>query len=98
MNNYLKSRGIKLATDGKTEYTDSPSWNAKSVYFYDADENILEFIARYNLKENTTDKEFCAQKHILNVSEIGIAVSDTQKLVDEIHRHTGLIENEVIDF
>uniref|UniRef100_A0AC34GWI0 VOC domain-containing protein n=1 Tax=Panagrolaimus sp. ES5 TaxID=591445 RepID=A0AC34GWI0_9BILA len=86
---FLPSRGIPLVTNGKDQYTEHKDWNAKSVYFYDADENILEFIARYNLKNefSTNDTSFDIDKHLINISEIGIAVENTQNLVEKLQQN-----------
>ncbi len=54
-----------------------PNWNAHSLYFKDPVGNIVEFIARHNLK-NATDREFSARS-ILELSEIGVTVTDLQK-------------------
>lgn len=48
----------------------SESWNSDSVYFKDAAGNVLEFIARHNLK-NAVDGDFDSRQ-ILNISEIGL--------------------------
>ena len=56
------------------EIADFDSWKAKAFYFKDNNENILEFIARYNLKDNYT-KPFGSDA-ILSISEIGIVVDD----------------------
>lgn len=58
------------------------SWNAKSVYFYDNNNNILEFIARFDLK-NSTDKPFDISS-IQSISEIGIVTDDPIKLADKL--------------
>lgn len=50
--------------------TNFENWNANSVYFYDADGNILEFIARHDL-DNAATEQFNSNQ-ILNVSEFGI--------------------------
>ena len=50
--------------------TNFENWNANSVYFYDADGNILEFIARHDL-DNATTTQFNSNQ-ILNISEFGI--------------------------
>lgn len=55
--------------DGRDEFA-SENWNSHSVYFKDAAGNVLEFIARHNLK-NAVDGYFNSG-HILNVSEIGL--------------------------
>jgi catechol 2,3-dioxygenase-like lactoylglutathione lyase family enzyme len=56
-------------TDGNDEFA-SASWNSHSIYFKDAAGNVLEFIARHNLK-NTVESDFDSRQ-ILNVSEIGL--------------------------
>lgn len=75
--------------NGNDIYVDFPDWNAKSVYFYDAEENILEFIARHNLDEPTNDATFTSN-HIKRISEIGIAVSDTEGFAKKVKENTGL--------
>ena len=52
----------------------SESWNSNSVYFKDVAGNVLEFIARHNLK-NAVEGEFDGSQ-ILNVSEIGLPSED----------------------
>lgn len=49
---------------------DFETWNANSVYFFDTDGNLLEFIARQDLN-NEESSEFNSNQ-ILNISEIGI--------------------------
>lgn len=65
------SNRIPLLYDetGKDEF-DSENWNSHSVYFKDAAGNVLEFIARHNLK-NGAEGEFDSAQ-ILNISEIGL--------------------------
>jgi len=58
---------------GKDDF-DSDNWNSHSVYFKDAAGNVLEFIARRNLK-NAVEGEFNSGQ-ILNVSEIGLPSED----------------------
>ena len=54
---------------GKEDF-ESENWNSHSLYFKDAAGNILEFIARHNLK-NAVDSDFDGSQ-ILNVSEVGL--------------------------
>lgn len=68
---------------------------SKSVYFHDAEENILEFISRYNLKDSTKD-DFFDTKHILNVSEIGVAVEDNTKFAEVLKEHFGRFFKEIL--
>ncbi|UKJ08137.1 VOC family protein [Solitalea lacus] len=50
------------------------NWNARSIYFFDPVGNIVEFIVRFNLK-NEVSEVFSANS-LLSLSEIGIIVSD----------------------
>lgn len=55
---------------------DFKSWNAKAFYFYDNNQNIVEFIARFGL-DNNSGKPFDGSS-IFSISEIGI-VTDNAK-------------------
>ena len=66
---------------GKDEF-DSESWNSHSIYFKDAAGNVLEFIARHNLK-NAVEGEFDSSQ-ILNVSEIGLPSEDVIGWANEL--------------
>ncbi len=82
---WAKSRFTLIIDADNSIVTDFENWNASAVYFYDNNNNILEFIARYDLS-NTTDQAFGVSS-ILSISEIGI-VADAplelaEKLVDE---------------
>ncbi|MBK9924117.1 MAG: hypothetical protein IPP66_02395 [Anaerolineales bacterium] len=68
-------------TEGGDEFV-SESWNSQSIYFKDAVGNILEFIARHNLK-NAVFGEFDSDQ-ILNVSEIGLSSDDVIALANEL--------------
>ncbi|HLO16477.1 MAG TPA: hypothetical protein VK206_16715 [Anaerolineales bacterium] len=85
---WISSR-IPLLRDenGKDEIA-SESWNSNSVYFKDAAGNVLEFIARHNLK-NAINEDFDSQQ-ILNVSEIGLASEDVVGLANELCTRLGL--------
>ncbi|MEP7135877.1 MAG: hypothetical protein ABI904_13180 [Chloroflexota bacterium] len=79
---WISSR-IPLLHDetGRDEF-DSDSWNSNSVYFKDAAGNVLEFIARHNLK-NAVSGEF-DRNQILNVSEIGLPSEDVIAFANEL--------------
>ena len=83
------SERISLLRDenGKDEFN-SESWNSDSVYFKDAAGNVLEFIARHNLK-NPAGKDFDS-KQILNVSEIGLSSENVIELANEICKSLNL--------
>jgi catechol-2,3-dioxygenase len=77
------SKRIPLLHDetGKNEF-DSESWNSHSVYFKDTAGNVLEFIARHNLK-NAVVGDFDSRQ-ILNVSEIGLPSEDVITFANEL--------------
>lgn len=73
---WLKER-VKILKNGSDEVVDFPAWNAESIYFYDADGNIVEFIARKNLPYDT---EVPFDSHqLIEISEIGVATSDFEE-------------------
>jgi catechol 2,3-dioxygenase-like lactoylglutathione lyase family enzyme len=61
---------VPLLTDEGAEIVDFEDWNAKAIYFYDNNGNIVEFIARMDL-DNASAAPFDASA-ILSVSEAGI--------------------------
>jgi hypothetical protein len=79
---WIASR-VPLLSDetGKDEF-ESKTWNSHSVYFKDAAGNVLEFIARHNLK-NAVEDEFDSSQ-ILNVSEIGLPSEDVISWANEL--------------
>jgi len=85
---WISSR-IPLLCDesGKDEFA-SESWNSHSIYFKDAAGNVLEFIARHNLKE-AVDGDFDSQQ-ILRVSEIGLPSEDVMGLANELCRRLNI--------
>lgn len=84
---WLQERvGVLKVGDGEIQIFDS--WNAKAMYFYDPDENIVEFIARKNLGVNSSSKFNSGS--LLSISEIGMPVENIEKVFEQIHRATGL--------
>ncbi|WP_440881593.1 VOC family protein [Tenacibaculum sp. C7A-26P2] len=84
---WLKER-VEILKVGLNEIQDFRSWNAKAIYFYDLDNNIIEFIARKNIK-NKSKTKFSADS-LLEISEIGIPVNSIEKIFRKIHRTTGM--------
>jgi len=82
-----KAELIKSPEDGKNEFH-FQSWNAHSIFFYDPAGNILELIARHNLK-NGTAGDF-TERDILNVSEIGIPVNSLRNISDLMNETYGI--------
>jgi catechol 2,3-dioxygenase-like lactoylglutathione lyase family enzyme len=64
------------------EVIDFKNWNAKSIYFYDADSNIIEFIARKDLELKSLE-EFSSTS-ILSMSEVGIGTANIRKVYKDI--------------
>lgn len=64
------------------------SWNAKAIYFYDNNGNILEFIARFDL-DNAADEAFDISS-IQSISEIGIVTDAPIKLADKLVKEKNL--------
>lgn len=84
---WLKSR-VEILKEGMNEMLDFSSWNAKAIYFYDHDNNIVEFIARKNL-HNDSDKPF-DQESILEISEIGVPTDNIDEVYISIHNTLGI--------
>ena len=79
---WISSRAPLLRDEtGKDEF-ESESWNSDSVYFKDRAGNVLEFIARRNLK-NTVEGYFDS-KQILQVSEIGLPSENVVAFANEL--------------
>jgi len=70
------------------DIVDFPAWNAKSIYFYDADKNIVEFIARRNLDIKSNDS--FSGKSLLQLSEIGIPTSNVPVLFNKLNKDYAL--------
>ncbi len=76
----LKTEIIKA--DEETEIVDFKNWNAKAVYFLDNNENILELIARSDLK-NEDNKEFTSNSFI-SISEMAIVIDNVVKTATDL--------------
>lgn len=85
---WLKQRTTVLPVTQETEFSDFQLWNAKSFYFYDNNENLLELICRYDL-DNEADRIFDASS-ILYVSEIGLVSDDVPFLAETLINKYGL--------
>lgn len=64
------------------------SWNAKAFYFYDNNQNIVEFIARFDL-DNNSDKAFDGSS-IISIGEIGIVVDNAKEYSEKLLEEHGL--------
>lgn len=84
---WLKERVAILPFEGD-ELVDFKIWNAWSIYFYDADRNIVEFIARRNLNQNSPLP--FGPHSLQEVSEIGLAVNDVASSYQLLNQKLGL--------
>lgn len=80
-----------IEIEPKNKIADFVDWNAKSFYFYDNNGNILEFIARYDL-DNQSNTKF-ESTSILCISEVGFAVENVKGQSEKI-----AIENNLTFF
>jgi len=85
---WISSRVPLLRDESGNDEFDSKSWNSDSIYFKDPAGNVLEFIARHNLK-NPMDGSFDSTR-ILNVSEIGLPSDGVMGLANELCTRLGL--------
>lgn len=79
---WVLARTELLFDENKQDVFDFSNWNAHSIYFKDSAGNVLEFIARHDLK-NDFDEKF-ESNQILNVSEIGLPSEDVMGLANEL--------------
>jgi len=82
---WLKERLDIIPFDGK-EIQFFEDWNANAIYFFDADGNIGELIARKDLN-NPSEQAFSADS-LLEISEIGIPTSDIKTEYGILHHTT----------
>ncbi|MCG8403715.1 MAG: hypothetical protein MI923_00825 [Phycisphaerales bacterium] len=86
---WLSKRTMLLKPSGH-EIVHFPAWNAHAVYFCDPAGNIVEFIARHELK-NAAPGRFTSND-VLCASEIGIVVDDVASTVETLKSQLGLNE------
>ncbi|QCX38654.1 VOC family protein [Aureibaculum algae] len=84
---WLKAR-VVIEQEGSNEIIDFTAWNAKAMYFYDPDKNIVELIARNNLK-NTVPEPFDTSQ-FLEISEIGVPTVTIEKVYTQLNAVTGI--------
>ncbi|WP_159474868.1 VOC family protein [Dyadobacter sp. 3J3] len=72
----------KVPVTAESNIADIKLWNAKSIYFYDNNGNLLELICRFDL-DNKSEKTFDSSS-IISVSEIGIVTDDVPALTNTI--------------
>jgi catechol-2,3-dioxygenase len=80
---WLKDR-VNILTYEDKPIVDFKSWNAKAIYFYDVDKNIVEFIARENLKIHSTNQ--FSPGEIVSISEIAIASTSIETVYNTLNK------------
>ena len=76
---WITSKARLATSNSQTIFNSGVRWNAQMVYFYDPAGNILEFIARHN-RPNTSSEVF-SERSIIGISEIGLATGDVKRTV-----------------
>lgn len=84
---WLKDR-VNILKDGKDEIVDFPAWNAKSIYFYDEDRNIIELISRKSF--HPASSTVFSSQSIFGISEIGLATGNVQSAYDFLQKEFSL--------
>lgn len=75
---WIKDKAELIPVTNDNYYADFSNWHARSFYFYDNNGSILEFIARYDLKDEVHTEHFNVNQ-ISCISEIGIVCRDLDK-------------------
>ena len=84
---FVKARIPLIPVEGK-EIADFVNWKAKSIYFYDNNGNILEFITRYD-NHVFSGEEFSGKSYI-SISEIGLVTNNVSELADSLVKLFGI--------
>ncbi len=74
--NWLKER-VEILRDETSEIQYFDFWEANAIYFYDADNNIVEFIARKKL--NLISNRPFDKNELISISEIGIPTTNISR-------------------
>lgn len=80
---WLRKKTEVLDCEGQ-KIADFSNWKAKAIYFYDADKNIAEFIARERITVES-DETF-SPNSILSISEMAIATEDIETIYKTINQ------------
>lgn len=80
---WLRKRTEVLDCEGE-KIADFVSWKAKAIYFYDADNNIMEFIARERI-DIESDFAF-TPRTILSISEMAIVTTKIEVIYNSINK------------
>ena len=81
---FIEQKGVPILDFKGERFADFTDWNAKSFYFHDNNNNIVELIARYDLGY-TTDQPF-DKNALKEISEIGFVVEDVRQSASILQR------------
>lgn len=81
---FIEQKGVPILDFKGERFADFTNWNAKSFYFHDNNNNIVELIARYDLGY-TTDQPF-DKNALKEISEIGFVVEDVRQSASILQR------------
>ena len=79
-------RTALIEHEDKTLLTNFDDWKAKAIYFFDNNQNIVEFISRADLN-NPDDNPFSIES-IISISEVGLVTDFPIQLGNEIIEKT----------
>lgn len=79
---------VKILPHDTDEIQHFEDWQAKAIYFYDPDQNIVEYIARAEIEE-FCNKPFSIES-VLSISEIGIPSKKNEVVYDFLVENCGL--------
>lgn len=85
---WMKGKAPILDVEPGEPIADFKNWNARAFYFLDNNENIVEFIARHDLR-NASDAPFSGTA-MVSVSEIGIVGDEVASLCQDIIEQYGV--------
>ncbi len=94
---WLQER-VEVLPSGDDLISDFVDWNAKAIYFYDNDRNIVEFIARKNLEINSNVA--FSSKSVVSISEMAIAVNTIKTIYRSINhiKHISIYSGDLNRF
>jgi len=79
---WMNGKAELLPIEDNNYIADFENWKAKSIYFNDTIGNIVEFIVRFDLQNDTAEK--FDSSYILNISEMGIVTNDVTAVTDKL--------------
>ena len=79
---WIVEKGLTLLPFQNKNILDFPNWNAEALYFFDENRNIVEFIARHDL--NNQSKIPFSARSICEISEIGLPVDNVKEFYEQM--------------